>query len=139
LWGAFYLLYNKLQIYVYIKYYTNKRKVFNMSNNPSTVIKITQATAGSSPWYRLSTEMKDIGSFTGTLTSGDSVVVELSNDTALDASYDFNSATSSGNTTQKATSDSFTATSYSGSFFGPWKYARLTKTGSTGSATLYIK
>lgn len=110
-----------------------------MSNNPSVVIKITQATAGSSPWYRLSSPEKDIGNFTGTLTSGDSVVVELSNDTLLNALLDRSTGISSGTTTQIATSDANTSTAFSGSFYGPWLYARVTKTGSAGSTTVYIR
>lgn len=110
-----------------------------MSNNPSVAIKITQASAGSSPWYRLSSPEKDIGSYTGSLALGDSVVVELSNDKGLDASLDRSTGTSSGTTTQIATSDANTATSFSGAFYGPWLYARITKTGTAGSATVYIR
>ena len=110
-----------------------------MSNNSSVAIKITQNTAGSSPWYKLSSPEKDIGSYTGSLVLGDSVVVELSSDNGLDALLNRFTGISSGTTTQIATSDANTATSFSGAFYGPWLYARVTKTGSAGSATVYIR
>lgn len=110
-----------------------------MSNNPSVVIKITQATAGSSPWYKLSSPEKLIGSITGILSSGDSVVVELSNDKGLDTNLDRTTMISSGTTAQIAANDPATTTSFSSSFYGPWLYARITKTGSAGSAIVFIR
>lgn len=110
-----------------------------MSNNPSVAIKIAQTAAGNSPWYKLSSENKDIGSITGSLSTGDTIVVQLSNDKGLDASLDRVTMTSSGTTTQIAASDPFSTTPFSSAFYGPWLYARVVKTGTAGTANVQIR
>lgn len=105
----------------------------------SNTIQITQATAGSSNWFRTPSIAVDAPYvFTGTLVSGDSVVIELSNDNGLDTSLSTDRSYSTGTTTQKSTSSSQTATSFSGSILGNWKYWRVTKTGSAGSAVVQL-
>lgn len=107
----------------------------------SSAIKITKdSTAGSSNWYR-TPGMGDqlFTTFTGTLTSGDSIVIEVSNDDALWASLTADRSQSTGTATQKASSISQTATSFSGVFVGTWKWVRITKTGTAGTATVYVR
>ena len=109
----------------------------------SNAIKISIAAgASSSNWFRLPTVMESATpiSFTGVLTSGDTVYVEVSNDDALDASLvstDRNQST--GTTTQKATSTAYTTTSFTGLVLGSWRWVRITKTGTTGAATVQVR
>lgn len=105
----------------------------------SNPFSITQSTGGASAWYRLPAIDTDPIVFTGTLTTGDSIVIELSNDNALDAGLSADRLTSSATTTQISSSPSFTANSFSNSAIGTWKWFRMNKTGTAGAATIQAR
>ncbi len=87
----------------------------------SSALKITQTSAGTSAWFKIPSQSSgsDIITFTGTLSSPDSVIVEVSNDPELKpTSTDLMQST--GTTNQLAQSLSQTATSFSGAVLGTW-------------------
>ena len=92
---------------------------------------LTQATAGSTTWLPLSTRFetqKDSipRSFSGSLVSGDTVTIELSND------EDPNT------TPETSTAKDYTDTNFGETITGDWRWVRLTKTGANGTATIRI-
>lgn len=110
------------------------------TSNPSI---ITQSGAGSSSWNRtpaISTEGTPYV-FTGSLTTGDSVSIDVSNDPSLDEKnvLSVDRMSSTGTALVFSTSDTFSTTKFSTSAVGSWKWWRINKTGTAGSATVNVR
>ena len=104
----------------------------------SSILKIQASAAGTTSWYKLPSQSSssDVTVFTGVQTSGDTVIIEVSNDDSITSADNLTSTTAS---TQIAQSNSQSATTFSGAILGVWKWVRLNKTGTAGTTTVQIR
>jgi hypothetical protein len=95
-----------------------------MSIRPQTITIASGGTA--SDWYRCE-EGVTHRTFSGVLTSGDTIRVEVSNDDRPNDTL-----------VTKVASQEYSTTSFGDTVIGEWSWLRVVKTGSNGAATINV-